>query len=379
MNGYTLFRRYPRLQKKLPFVSLGTYPTPIQKLNRLGRALNMDSLFLKDDGLSSETYGGNKVRKLEFLLGQASKEKVKEVLSFGYAGSNFTLASTIFSKQLGLKCVSMLLPQPNATYVRKNLLVTFYWGGELHCCPNIPFLIGYSSCLCLYYRIMHGVFPLILPAGGTSPLGVVGYVNAAFELKEQISAGKIPEPDLIYVALGTMGTAVGLMIGLHAAGLKTRVAAIRIVNSRLVSDGTAKRLLKKSNEFIQSLDASFPNVLSAKHNMKIRDEFLGPGYANFTVMGMEAVRQMKDLEDTELDGTYTGKALAALIDDAKNGFFSEKTVLFWNTLNARDSRVPITGFAYRKLPRPFHRYFEEDVQLLDRSSLRFANPSNSEE
>jgi 1-aminocyclopropane-1-carboxylate deaminase/D-cysteine desulfhydrase-like pyridoxal-dependent ACC family enzyme len=187
------------------------------------------------------------------------------------------------------------------------------------------------------------------------------------ELKEQILAGSIPEPDRVYVALGTMGTAVGLMLGLNAAGLKTRVTAVRIAESGLLTVKRAIRLLHRSNSLLWSLDSSFPNCTCTEADIEIRDEFMGLGYARFTEQGMDAVRQMKELEGIELEGTYTGKTLAALIDDARKGAIGSETILFWNTSNARKLSALIASVDYHQLPRPLHRYFEVEVQPLDRS------------
>ena len=97
---------------KLPYVSLGEFPTTVEKLDRLGGGIGIEHLYIKRDDLSGKVYGGNKIRRLEFLLGHALRAKVKEVLTFGYAGSNHALATAIYAQQVGLKSISMLMPQP---------------------------------------------------------------------------------------------------------------------------------------------------------------------------------------------------------------------------------------------------------------------------
>ena len=132
-----VFKHYPLLREKLPYLSLGEFPTPIEKLERLGKDMRANQLFIKRDDLSGKFYGGNKIRKLEFILGDALRKNVKEVLTFGFAGSNHAIATAIYAKQVGLKSISMLMPQPNARYVRKNLLMSHYCGAELHQHRNI--------------------------------------------------------------------------------------------------------------------------------------------------------------------------------------------------------------------------------------------------
>lgn len=128
-----LFKQYPLLEDKLPYVALGDFPTPVEKLDRLGADIGVDHLYIKRDDLSGKVYGGNKVRKLEFLLGHALRTEVKTVLTFGFAGSNHAVATAIYAHHVGLKSISMLMPQPNAHYPRRNLLMGYYCGVGLSC------------------------------------------------------------------------------------------------------------------------------------------------------------------------------------------------------------------------------------------------------
>lgn len=361
-----LVEYYPLLAYKLSYASLGQFPTPVGRLDRAGGDIGVDHLYIKRDDLSGKVYGGNKVRKLEFLLGHALHTKAKEVLTFGFAGSNHALATAIHAKQVGLKSISMLMPQPNAHYVRRNLLMSHYCGAELHQYPNIPLLAMGTIYQLMRHKLRQGHFPLIIPPGGSSPLGAIGFVNAAFELKEQITEGKAPEPDLIYIALGTMGTAVGLILGLKAAKLKGRVVSVRIIEEKFANVRKMVKLFHKINSLLHSLDPSFPQFEFSEKDIHIRHGCFGQRYALFTKEGMEAVSRMEKNEGIKLDGTYTGKAFAALIDDVKKQDLRDKVILFWNTYNSRDFSNVITTVDYRQLPRCFHGYFEEEVQPLDR-------------
>ena len=356
------------LGDKLPYVSLGEFPSPVEKLDRLGGDMGLDHLYIKRDDLSGKEYGGNKVRKLEFLLGHALRSEVKGVLAFGFAGSNHALATAIYAQQVGLKSISMLMPQPNAHYVRRNLLMSHCCGAELHQYRNISFVYVGTIYQIMRHKLKCGYSPQFIPAGGSSPLGTVGFVNAAFELKEQIMKGEIPEPDCIYVALGTMGTAVGLILGLKAAKLKSRVISVRVADEKFGNVRKMVKLFHKTNSFLYSLDPSFPKFEFSEKDADIRHGFFGQRYALFTEEGMEAVTRMEKDEGIKLDGTYTGKAFAGLIDDAGKQDLRDKVVLFWNTYNSRDFSDLITTVDYHQLPRCFHRYFEGEVQPLDRDS-----------
>ena len=362
-----LFEQYPMLAQKLPYVTLGKFPTPVQKLDQLGNHIGLDNLFIKRDDLSGNLYGGNKIRKLEFLLGEALLTQAKEVLTFGAAGSNHALATAIYAKQLGLKTISMLSPQPNAYYIRRNLLMSYHCGAELHLIPNIPFTPLLANLSVLYQTLRHalkkGQFPMVVPMGGSSPLGVVGFVNAAFELKKQILKGEIPEPDYIYVASGSMGTAAGLILGLKAINSKTKVVAIRVNGDRYVNVRGMVNLINKTHSLISSLDYSFPHLKFSERDIDIRHNYFGKQYALFTKEGMEAVSLVNRYSGIKLEGTYTGKAFAALVNDGNTSNLKDKVVLFWNTYNSLDFLKATID--YHQLPRCFHCYFKEEVQSLE--------------
>jgi len=218
----------------------------------------------------------------------------------------------------------------------------------------------------IWHGIKYGRFPYFIPPGGSSPLGAVGFVNAAFELKEQISRGEIPEPDYIYVAAGTMGTSAGLILGLKAAGLACRVIPVRVIEEEFISRKKMLKLIRSTNSMLCSLDSSFPALEFSEEDIHIKQGFFGEKYALYTDEGMEAVTRMKNNEGIKLEGTYTGKTLAALIDDVEKQNLSNRVLLFWNTYNSRDFPDAMAAIDYHQLPRSFHRYFEEDVQPLDR-------------
>lgn len=361
-----LFEHYPLLRDRLPYVPLGDFPTPVQKLDRLGQDIGANHLYMKRDDLSGKVYGGNKTRKLEFLLGGALRARAKEVLTFGFAGSNHCLATAVYAQQVGLRSISMLMPQPNAHYVGRNLLMSHHCQAELHQHPNIPVVALGTIYQFLRHVLKRGRFPQFIPPGGSSPLGAIGLVNAAFELKEQIEKGELPEPDHICVAAGTTGTAVGLMLGLRAANLTSQVVSVRVADVAFVNAGRMAKLFRQANLLLHSLDPSFPKFEFSEADIDLRHGFFGKQYALFTEEGMEAVNRVERCEGIKLEGTYTGKAFAGLIDEVRKQGLRDAVLLFWNTYNSRDFSDAIATVDYHRLPRCFHRYFEEEVQPLDR-------------
>lgn len=360
-----LFRKFPVLGEKLPHVSLGQFPTPVEKVESLGSSLGLDRFYIKRDDLSGAIYGGNKVRMLEFLLGGALRADAREVVTLGYAGSNHALALAIYADSLGLKCSSYLLPQANAHYVRRNLLVCYHHHARLYSCGNYLSLGWGLLGGLIRARVQNGTWPGFIEAGGSSPLGIVGYINAALELKDQIDAGLLPEPDRIYVPLGSMGTTIGLMLGLRIAGIRSRVIAVRVLEEIFASPWLLRRRYRDTCAFLHKLDSAFPRLDCKRESLEIRNEYLGDGYAQFTAKDVEAANLMREHCGIIMSGTYTAKAFSAVIDDARKGGVKEQAILFWNTYNSRDLSSAAAGIDYRRLPRGFHRYFEDEVQSLD--------------
>ncbi len=360
-----LFEQYPTLEQKLPWIPLGEFPTPVQRCNTLGKQIGIDNLYIKRDDLTGKVYGGNKVRKLEFLLGDVLRNRKKEVLTFGAAGSNHALATAVYARQSGLKSISMLVHQPNAHYVRANLLMSYRIGAELHLIPNRPSFPWQANPPVIYQMIRHrlisGQFPRVIPLGGSSPAGAAGFVNAAFEIKGQILRGEIPEPDLVYVACGSMGTAAGLILGFKAAMCKARVVAIRVNNHSIVNSKRLVNLIRGTNELLSSLDSSFPRINVKEKDLDIRHDFFGRQYALCTEEASKAMAIAEKYGEIKLEGTYTGKAMAGIVEDAKEASLKEKVVLFWNTYNSRDYSEAIRDIDYHRLPPDFHCYFKEDI------------------
>lgn len=361
-----LFDRFPTLRETLPHVALAELPTPVTRMERFGAAIGADALYIKRDDLTAPGYGGNKVRKLEFLFGDALRQGAREVMTFGCAGSNHATATAVYARQLGLRSISMLLPQPNAHSVRRNLLMSHVHGAEIHMYKTSRTLTAGALLLQTRRRFSSGAAPYVIPAGGSSALGAVGYVNAAFELADQVADHVIPEPERLYVAAGTAGTAAGLILGLRVAGLHTQVIPVRVTGETFVNVGRFLDLLAKTTALLHDADPSFPSIQFSESDVPLRHDCYGEQYALYTPQSVEAVQLMCDTEDIPLEGTYTGKACAALIADARQGLLKGKPALFWNTYNSRDFSQQIADANYHDLPSACRVYFEQDVQPLDR-------------
>ena len=253
-----LFAKFPNLKDRLPHTPIGSFPTPVARLEGLSRETGASGLFVKCDDESGRIYGGNKVRKLEFLLADAVRQKAARVITTGAAGSNHALATAVYAKAAGLKATLVLFDQPTSSLVRNNLLMDAYCGADMVFEETFGKLAARFPEIVKSYEALDGHVPYVIPAGGSSPLGAVGYVNAAFELKGQIDRGTLPEPEAIFLPLGTMGTAAGLMLGLKAAGLGSRVVAVRVVPPVVANSGKLAALFDETLTLLRGLDPSFP-------------------------------------------------------------------------------------------------------------------------
>lgn len=360
MMMIALFKRFPALEHGLPYVSLGQWPTPVRRLSRLGDDCHV---YIKNDGTSGPLYGGNKVRKLEFLLADAIAKGRRELITFGVAGSNHALATSLYAESVGLRCICILSPQSNARYVARNLLAGLSTNAELHHYPSETAAMEGASFQRQRHLEQTGVAPMLIPAGGSSALGTVGFVNAGCELAQQIADNKLPEPDRIYVALGTMGTAAGLLLGLRACGVSSQLVPIRVVRDDIANIDDMQRLYNETNNLLHRIDDSFP--LIPFEAIELRHDQYGQRYAVFTEAGMEAKSLLWERENIALEGTYTAKTMAALLADLQHDRLAGLNVLYWHTYNAVDLGPRTSGLDYHDLPADFHSYFERPVQPLD--------------
>ena len=320
--------------KNLAHVTLGCLPTPVEPVPGLARLLGLQSLFVKRDDVSGRVYGGNKVRKLEFLLGQALAESRRAVITFGAVGSNHVRATAVYGGQLGLQVHAVLAPQPSTPYLEANLIADRAAGATLHFVDSMSQALRRGAELRDEIALRDGIEPFVIPFGGTNSRGTIGFVNAAIELAGQIEAGALPEPDLIYVPYGSTGTASGLAIGLAAVRLRTSVVGVRVVPAESTNPERTRRVMEEAVTLLRELDACFPWVKPENAALEVRDGFLGDGYAAATAESREAVA-LAEANNMHLETTYTGKALAALVADARAGKLAGKTTLFWNTYSSR--------------------------------------------
>ncbi|MFJ9457506.1 1-aminocyclopropane-1-carboxylate deaminase/D-cysteine desulfhydrase [Kitasatospora sp. NPDC101447] len=332
MTPPLLHRRWPELTGTLPYLRLGDTPTPVRPLAGLGCR---SAVWLKDEsGYGRGGWGGNKVRKLEWLLPEARRRGARTVLTVGGLGTNWGLAAALYARELGLDVALGLIDHPVDDHVRAQLRRLRASGARLHFLHTRTRLV--LAAPWLFVRHAHGLTPpYFLPAGGSSPLGALGYVECALELAGQVADGLLPEPGWIVTAVGSGGTAAGLALGLRLAGLRTRVLGV-VVNDTLRLDGpTLTALARKSLALLRARGARLPGAEPGPADVVTEYGWLGAGYAHPTAPGAAALDRAASGAGLELEQTYTAKALAALLELDAAGRFGGEPVVFLNTFGPR--------------------------------------------
>lgn len=289
-------------------------PTPVRLLERLSTATT--SLWVKQDDQSDTEYGGNKVRKIGRFLDAARSRGASKVVTLGAVGSHHVLTTGIFGRRAGIAVEAVLVPQPSTPHVLEVVRASVGQGVQVF--PASSFL---HAGLLLVGRMARGAY--YIPPGGSNSLGVLGFVDAARELALQVQRGEVPEPDLIVVAMGSGGTAAGLVAGLAEAGLRTRVLAVTVAQPAFVVERAVRSLSQRA--------AAGLGVGAVSARLEQTRAYLGRGYGFATPEG-ERATELAEQVGLTLDPTYTAKAFAAALDRVASG--RERTIVYWHTLSS---------------------------------------------
>jgi len=277
-----------------------------------------------------------------------------QIATFGAVGSHHALATALYAQQLGLGCTAFLSHQTKVPSIPATLNTHLEIGTEV-----VRFGGTYRDRINTLRIHLHNRKAWVVPAGGSSWLGTIGFVDAGLELAHQISANQLPVPDRLYVATGTMSTAAGLAIGLALAELPTEIHAVRVSHTSIANAAVLERLIRKTTLMLRNLDASFPDITAIRARVILRDEYFGDGYAHSNAVIDAAIATASDQFDLTLESTYTGKAMAAMLDDLSAMKNNGARYLFWNTYHslplAASSEQPLNSEA---LPTEFLRYFD---------------------
>lgn len=343
--SFPLFELFPKLPERVSRVALGTFPTPVESLQAVAHELGAGDgdAWVKRDDVSSAVYGGNKVRTLELLLGDARARGHASVLATGAFGSNHALATALHAPRVGLTASALLFPQPVSEAAFVNLRALADSGARLYALPHWSvFPLGMA-----WARVRPEPAPYVMVPGGATPLGALGYVSAGLELGRQIAAFDLPLPRRVIVAVGSTCTSAGLLVGMALAahfrigfepGSLPRLTSVRVSPWPVTSRLRILRLAARTAHFLRELAGdAVPRLDSATlgARFEVDGRYLGPGYGQPSTAGSHAEAQWLRLGLPALDGTYSAKAAARVLFGLRAR--EAGPVLFWST----KSSVPL--------------------------------------
>lgn len=302
----------------LPRRRIALLPTPLEQLPRLGALLGGLQLFVKRDDQTGLAFGGNKTRKLEFLIAEALANGAETVITTGAVQSNHCRQTAAAAARFGLKCVLVLAgevpPQSSANYLLDQVL-----GAEIVFCDPDQRDQALKAAFDSAWEA--GARPYLVPYGGSSPTGAAAYVLALQELLDQDLI-----PDWIIFASSSGGTQAGLAAGAKLMDFRGRILGISV-------DEPAEELQARAADLAgETLDRLGEKHKFAAGEIEVNDQYLGGGYGVMGAAEKEAIELFARYEGLLLDPVYTGRAAAGLIDLARQGQFSAgQKVLFWHT------------------------------------------------
>lgn len=311
--------------EKFPRVRLAALPTPLEELKNLEKELGGPRLFIKRDDNTGLAFGGNKARKLEFIMGDAVSKGADIVITTGSAQSNHCRMTTAAARRLGMDA-ALLLSEKSPPPVKANLLLDTLMAAELR--------FHYADVFTEMNELMAGWAkefagkgrkPYVIPVGGSNPTGSLGYINAVSEIARQSEDSGVVF-DHIVVAVSSAGTQAGLVAGVKLLDLKTKVVGISVNRDTEFSNRLLKELTDLTLQKVSSGARIKPDELI------VYDDYIGKCYADITPECIRAIKLLARTEGIFLDPVYTGKAMAGLIDLVGKGRFKKgENVLFIHT------------------------------------------------
>ena len=376
VSAFPSFARVPRVdlvEKPSPLAPLRTLEGRLREELGLPRG-GAPFLLAKHDDVAEGLVGGNKARKLEYLLGEAKARRVRAVVTSGRLGTNHGLASVAAARGLGMPATVILGPQPVTEAIRRKLLAMHAAGAEMRFHSTV---VGWAVDVALY-KLTALLFPdelFYIPPSGTSDVGSIGYANAFFELLAQ--TGDEGLPDEIVVAASTGGTAAGLLAGMCLAGRweRVRIRAVGVTDEWLQSEWLLRREAREAFRAVR--DALDPadrvrvaecDFMENRSVLTYEHGYLAPGYGKSDERLEGVMRLLRDSEGVELDPTFTAKAMRHFLDRARERMLAGDTrrpILFWNTYAPvdveaaiRDHRWKDPAAPWRELPPEMQALFE---------------------
>jgi D-cysteine desulfhydrase family pyridoxal phosphate-dependent enzyme len=317
-----------------PRVLLAGLPTPLIETVRLREALGgpgaCPRILIKRDDLTTLGLGGNKARKLEYLVADARAHGATTLITTGAVQSNHARMTAAAACVAGMRCVLVLTTTSRRPVVAGNLLLDTLYGATIRLVPSIDPMLAVGQDEAVVAEVVAeeqaaGRTPYVIPVGGSSGVGVLGYIGGTAELVDQLRAADI-RPSRLYFASGSRGTQAGLTLGAKLCGAPYRVYGVAVSAGEPEKIERAKRI---ANEAAVRLGLSERLELS---DLEADQRYIGEGYGIPTKEGLEAIAILARSEAILLDPCYTSKAMAALIHHVRSGELeATDTVVFLHT------------------------------------------------
>ncbi len=311
--------------EKFPRKKLTILPTPIHKLENLTKYLNGPEIYIKRDDLTGLALGGNKLRKLEFLIGDALKNNADTVITGGAEQSNHCRQTAAAASISGLECHLVLggeePTEPKGNYLLDLLMqAKIHFTGEFRKGEKIPEIAENLK--------NKGKKVYIIPYGGSNIIGALGYVAAMEEFKKQISNFPFNFDEIIF-ATSSGGTQSGMAVGKELFNIESKLHGIKIDKEEIKNQTYNELLSELSNDLLKHIGL---NKSFTPSDFIVNNDYLGGGYGVIGETEIEAVKLCAKLEGIFVDPVYTGRAMGGLIDLIRNGYYKkEQKVLFWHT------------------------------------------------
>jgi len=311
--------------ESLPRFPLASLPTPLETLNRLSGELGGPKLLIKRDDQTGLALGGNKARKLEFLVGQALEQGADTLVTVGAAQSNHCRQTAAAAAKAGLQC-ELILNGKKTDPPNGNLLLNGLLGARAHWIER-PERAAKLRELPEQLRTQ-GRKPYVIPVGGSNGVGAVGYVVAMSELADQLRASP-QHVDHIVFGTSSGGTQAGMVLGARLAGFEGQLQGLSIDKNEPELNEYEEEVAHIANDCAKYIGSE---VRLTKQDIKVVYGYKGEGYGVVGDLEREAIRLMARLEGIILDPVYAGRAFGALVDLIRKKVFQRgETVLFWHT------------------------------------------------
>ncbi|MCH7678220.1 D-cysteine desulfhydrase family protein [candidate division KSB1 bacterium] len=306
-------------------IDLAQLPTPIEKLERLSKIFEGPQIYIKRDDLTGVGMTGNKVRKLEFLLGEALQNKCDYVITCGGSQSNHARATAVAAAKVGLKSLLVLRSSMSAP-LEGNLFIGRLVGAEFEYITPEEYMRVDDVMLGIAAKLKaKGHKPYIIPEGGSNAVGSLGYVKATEELAHQIKSLKL-RIDHIVVAVGSGGTYAGLLLGKFLYDLPAQIHGINICDDE-------SYFVRKISSLLKDMQKRYELALKIEQkDISIIDGYVGKGYGLSRQEEIDTIKKVARAEGVILDPVYTGKAMLGLSDQIRQGRFkANENILFIHT------------------------------------------------